>query len=292
MEMHQIRYFLGVCEWGTFSRAAEECGVTQPALTAAIKKLEDDVGGPLLHREGKRLTLSELGRMVKPHLEQVLGGTQAAQTVARNFRLLRAAPLRVGVLPTVGPVRLARFFDPFARQHPGIELAIREAPTDALAHELDSGGLDLAILSSPLPLADVYRVEPLYTERYVAVFPPGHRLERLNSVRLSDLAGAPYVDRLACEMRERVMATCTERNVELYAKFRSEREDWIQSMVLAGLGFAFMPEYSVTLAGLLSRPLADPPVERQVVVVDMRGRQRSPAAQLFVQALKAHRWPG
>jgi DNA-binding transcriptional LysR family regulator len=230
--------------------------------------------------------------MVKPHLEQVLGGTQAAQEVARNFRLLRAAPLRVGIMPTVGPVRLARFFEPFARQHPGVELAIHEAAAEALTRDLDSGDIDLAILSSPAPFADAYRVEPLYTERYVAVFPPGHRLERLNAVRLSDLHREPYVDRLACEMRELVMATCSDRSVELYATFRSEREDWIQSMVMAGLGFAFMPEYSVTVAGLLSRPLSDPAVERQVVVVDVRGRQRSPAAQLFVQALKAHRWPG
>ncbi len=259
MELQQIRYFLAIQEHGGFSRAAQACDVSQPALTAAIKKLEAEIGAPVFHREGRRLVLTGLGRMVKPHLEQVLAGTQTAREIARNFTLLRQAPLRVGVMATIVPVRVSSYFRRFHQTHPGVELTVRDAALPVLMHELENAELDLVLASSPAGLADV--------------------------------AGEDYVDRLACELRESVMAACGQRKVELYAAFRSEREDWIESMVLAGLGFAFMPEYSVRLTGLQHRPLVDPPVERTVLIADVRGRQRSAATRLFVEGIRAYKWP-
>lgn len=289
MELHQIRYFLSICEHGSFSRAAEACDVSQPALTAAIKKLEAEIGSPLLHREGKRLVLTELGCRVRPHLEQALGETRRVEDVARNFRLLRQAPLRIGAMPTIGPAQLSRFFASFREAHPGIELTVHQAPLAELLRDLESGELDLAMASSPEPYTDVFRTEQLYQEKYVVVFAAGHPFERLGSVALQDTSGMDYVDRLACELRETVMGVCKQRKVELYAAFRSDREDWVQSMVLAGLGFAFMPEHSVTVSGLLTRPLVDPVVERSVVAVEVRGRKRSPAAVHFFDAMHAFR---
>lgn len=290
MELQQIRYFLAIHEHGGFSRAAEACDVSQPALTAAIKKLENEIGAPVFYREGRRLLLTELGRMVKPHLEQVLSGTQTAREIARNFKLLRQVPLRVGVLTTIGPVRVSRLFQRFHQLHAGIELTVQDASLTVLLRALEAGDLDIAVISPADGLTDAFRSEPLYTERYVVVFPRGHRFERLESITLADVSGEEYVDRLACELRERVMSVCSERKITLYAAFRSEREDWIEAMVLAGLGFAFMPEYSVRLDGLLKRPLVDPPVQREIVIAEMRGRQRSPAASLFVEAIRNHEW--
>ena len=134
------------------------------------------------------------------------------------------------------------------------------------------------------PVAEAFRTQMLYAERYVVVFPPEHWLERLNAVTLRELSGEPYVDRLACEMREMVMAVCAEADVALYARFRSEREDWVQTMVLAGIGFAFMPEYSVILPGLIQRPLTDPAVERQICCAIVPGRRHSPAVEAFLRA--------
>ena len=101
-----------------------------------------------------------------------------------------------------------------------------------------------------------------------------------------------YVDRLACEMREMVMGVCQAEGVELYARFRSEREDWVQAMVLAGIGFAFMPEYSVTLPGLLQRPLIEPAVEREIAAVTVPGRRFTPAVGAFMRATQTFAWPG
>ena len=292
MELYQIRYFLAICKYGSFSRAAEACDVSQPALTAAIKKLESEIGSALLHREGKRLVVTELGCMVRPHLEQVLGETRLAEDVARNFRLLKQTPLRVGAMPTIGPVQLSRFIGHFKDRNPGIELTVREAALSLLLHDLEAGELDLAVVSAPQGLGDVFRTEILYRERYVVAFAAGHAFERLSTITLQDTSGQDYIDRLACELRETVMAVCKDRKIELYAGFRSDREDWVQSMVLAGVGFAFMPEYSITLNGLLARPLVDPPIERNVVAAEVRGRKRSAATHLFFEAIHAYQWPG
>lgn len=292
MELRQIRYFLAICEHGSFSRAAEACGVTQPALTKAIKAFEEQVGGPVFHREGRRLVLSELGRMVQPHFERLVGEQDAALTVAKNFRLLRQAPLRLGVLPTIGPARIGRFLSAFRESNPGVEVAVSEGPTEQLRRQLEAAELDVALANPVSGFDDAFRGVPLYRERYVVILPPGHALERLDTVPLAALDEQDYVDRLACEMREMVMNVMSDRSIRLYAKFRSVREDWVQTMVLAGLGFAFMPEYSVTVGGLISRPLVEPAVARDVHAFEVRGRQRTPAAALFLREMAAFRWPG
>lgn len=292
MELHQIRYFLTICDTLSFTRSAERCNVSQPALTNAIKKLEHDLGGPLFHREGRRVLLSELGERIRPRLQRVLAETEEARLVAENFRLLNQVPLRVGVMSTIGPGRIAQFLQQFQSDRPGVELALQEAVTDQLRSRLEAGELDLAIMSAPGGFDESVRTVPIYEERYVVIFAPGHRFERLTAVRLEDVSGEPYVDRLACELREMVKAVCDQHDVELYAKFRSEREDWVQAMVGARIGFAFMPECSVTQTGLLSRPLIEPEVSRTVEVVRMPGRPLTPAASAFLGAAQTYRWPG
>ena len=292
MEMSQIRYVLAAAKHLNFTRAAEDCNVSQPALTKGVKALEGQLGAELFHREGRRILLTEFGRSMLPHLRHILDGAAAAQELAQSYRLLEKAPVRLGVLSTIGPLRLARFLARIETSHPGIELAVSEAAGDALRDSLTEGEIDLAVLTATDELRQAFRTTDLYAERYVVVFPPEHRLGRLNAVSLSDLSGEAYVDRLACEMREMVMQVCGETGVELYARFRSEREDWVQAMVGAGIGFAFMPEYSVTLPGLLQRPLVEPEVERKVVAATMPGRRHSPAVEALLRAVRGFPWPG
>jgi DNA-binding transcriptional LysR family regulator len=290
MELQQIRYFLAVHRHGSFSRAADECEVSQPALTIAVRKLEGEVGGELFHREGKRLVLTPLGRLIEPALEQAVSGAQSARHLAENFKLLKQAPLRLGLQQTIGPARIASFLSTFHRRQPGVEITVEDGSFPDLLARLDHGEIDFALLSGACALPDAYRCETLYAEPYVVVLPVGHPLGRLQTIRLADVNGEAYVDRLSCEMREAVMALSRNRGVSLYATFRSEREDWVEAMVLAGLGFAFMPQYSIRSRELQQRPLVDPDVRRDVIAVDVRGRARSPAAKLFLEDLKAHRW--
>lgn len=292
MEMAQIRYVLAAAKHLNFTRAATECNVTQPALTKGIKALEEELGATLFHREGRRILLSEFGGSMLPHLQQIADEVDTARTIAQNFRLLEKVPVRLGVMSTLGHLRLARFLARFEKMHKGLELSVSEGSITDLTDRLNDGEIDIAIMTWTAPLAEAFRTHVLYAERYVVVFPPEHRLGKLNAVGLRDLSGEPYVDRLACEMREMVMAVCEDLDVALYARFRSEREDWVQAMVLAGIGFAFMPEYSVTLPGLLQRPLTEPSVERQVCTVTVPGRRHSPAVDAFLRATRSFAWPG
>lgn len=291
MEMGQIRYVLSVARHQNFTRAAEDCGVSQPALTKGIKGLEAELGAPLFNREGRKIGLSTFGRSMLPHFQSISDEAEATRVLAENFRLLAQVPVKLGVQSTIGHVRLARFLAAFEARHEGIELAVSEGPRGTLQGQLDAGEIDLAIMTRD-EAGEQFRLTPLYDERYVVVFPPGHRLGSSNAVTLGQLSGQPYVDRLSCEMREMVIGVCQSRGVDLYARFRSEREDWVQAMVLAGIGFAFMPEYSVTLPGLVQRPLIEPEVSRSVVAASMPGRQHSPAAAALMRAAQGFRWPG
>ena len=145
MEMHQIRYFLTLCEELNFTRAAEKCHVAQPALTRAIKLLEEEFGGLLFHRERARTHLSELGQAVRPYLEEVQRQSQQAKNLATSLIELKSTPLKLGVMCTIGPGNFVGLLSNLQAQHPGIELQIMDAsPADLQARLLD-GGLEAAI---------------------------------------------------------------------------------------------------------------------------------------------------
>jgi DNA-binding transcriptional LysR family regulator len=292
MEMAQIRYVLSAAQWLNFTRAAAECNVSQPALTKAVKTLEEELGAPLFHREGKRILLTDFGQSILPHLKQILSEAEATRSLADNFRLLNKVPVRLGVMTTVGHVRLSRFLARFQREFEGVELAVSEAPLAQLRKQLADGELDIAIVNPVGDLPEEMHCRPLYEERYIVILPPEHRLAQQNAIALADLSGEPYVDRLSCEMREMVVSTCQDLGIELYARFRSEREDWVQAMVLARIGFAFMPEYSVSLPGLIQRPLIDPALSRTISLASVRGRQFSPATAAMVRLAQTFEWPG
>lgn len=291
MEMHQIRYFLAVAEELNFTRAAERCNVTQPALTRAIQKLEEELGGLLFRRERNLTHLTDLGRLMRPHLEEVLKEADAAKSTAQGFLRLKDAPLNLGIMCTIGPLRFVGFLNRFRTDNPGIELTMVEETPARLAELLMEGKLDVAVMAQPGPFDERLVVQRLYRERFVVAFPPGHRFEARNALTVEDIAGESYLSRINCEYRDRLRSLCSERQVDIKVTYRSEREDWIQIMVTAGLGICFLPEFSPTLPGLRCRPLVDPEVAREVSLVTIAGRRYSPAVTTFIRAIRAYRWP-
>jgi LysR family hydrogen peroxide-inducible transcriptional activator len=291
MEMHQIRYFLAVAETLNFTRAAEKCNVTQPALTRAIQKLEEELGGLLLRRERNATHLSDLGRLMQPHLEQVLAETESARVQAKEFLRLDNAPLNLGVMCTIGPLRFMGFLSKFRQDHPGVELTLKEAVPARLSEMLLDGALDVAVMAQPDPYDERLDVTTLYSERYVIAFPAGHRFERRNALRFPDIAGENYLSRINCEYADYLGSLCRAQGVAIKRAYRSEREDWIQTMVAGGFGICFTPEYSPLIPGVMTRPVVDPEVTRDVSLVAMSGRRFSPAVATFVRAIRAYPWP-
>jgi DNA-binding transcriptional LysR family regulator len=145
MEMHQIRYFLALCDELNFTRAAEVSNVSQPSLTRAIKMLEEELGGPLFHRERANTHLSELGRTVKPYLEQVYREADKAKRQAQDFVRLERTPLRLGLMCTIAPNQMLEFIAAVQLRHPGIALQIVDAAATELEQRLVAGELEAAI---------------------------------------------------------------------------------------------------------------------------------------------------
>ena len=112
--MHQVRYFLAVADTLNFTRAAEQCHVSQPALTRAIQQLEEELGGLLRRRERRLTHLTDFGRLIEPHLRQLFADAEAAKTTAKRFLNMQAAELRLGVMCTIGPARFMGFSRPSA----------------------------------------------------------------------------------------------------------------------------------------------------------------------------------
>lgn len=291
MELFQVRYVLAAAETLNFTRAAERCNVSQPALTKAVKSLEEELGARIFTREGKRVQLSGFGRSILPTLRQMQDQAERAKAIAQEHRLLDKVPVRLGVLGTIGSIRIAHYLAVFQSQFEGVEVEVSEAPVPELLNRLDDGRLDLAIVNPCDGVPESFHAQPLYSEKYVAVLPAGDPLAERNSVGLKDLSGRPYIDRLSCEMREMFAAVCKDHDVQLYARFRSEREDWVQAMVLARIGIAVMPEYSVTVPGVLQRPITDPAISRTIALLSVPGRRFSQATAALVTTIKAFNWP-
>lgn len=290
MEFHEIRYFLAVCQTLNFTRAAELCSVTQPALTRAIQKIEGELGGLLFSRERGNTHLTELGRLMQPHLEEIMARTRAAKDQAQRFLSLESAHLRLGVMCTIGPLRFVGFLNRFRADHPGIELTLSEAVPDRLSEALLQGELDVAVMASAEGFDERLRAEPLYPERFAVACSVGHPFARRNTVTMKDMDGQTYLQRINCEYRDVLREQCEACGAKIVRSYRSEREDWIQTMVAAGMGVCFLPEFSATHPGVVTRPVQDPEVKREVCLVTVAGRRWAPPLASFVQAIKRYRW--
>ena len=291
MEIHQVRYFLALCETLNFTRAAESCNVSQPALTRAVHKLEEELGGLLLRREHNLTHLTDFGRLVRPHLEQMMAQAEAAKSTAMHFLRMDSAPINLGVMCTVGPMRFMSFLAEFRAAHRGCEVTLIEGVPARLAELLLDGTLDLAVMAQPEAFSDRLEVRPLYRERFCVAFPVGHRFREKNRVRIPDVAGETYLARINCEYQDHLNERCREHGFALQVGVRSEREDWIQTMVAAGFGICFIPEFSPTIPGVLTRLVADPEVAREVSLVSVAGRRFSPAVAAFARSIRGYRWP-
>ena len=269
MEMQQIRYFLAVCDQGSITHAAQLTYVSQPSLTQSIKKLEDEMGGALFTRTRSGCELTPLGRMVEANLRKIYKELQATKAEAIRFTRLNTVPLRIGLMTTIGAQRLSPCLAWYQQEYPNIEMELIVDSEAELLKQLDSGLLDLVISAPAHPPSPPYQSILLYEERYVVAFSNTHRFNQLQKVDLKAIQSVPYLDRLNWELREDLKCICQNQEINLYAAYRSNSEEWILQMVKAGIGVALMPEYTLPkqTADISFRYLYDPEISRQVYAI-------------------------
>ena len=178
MDLTQIRYFLTLARTLNFTRAAEACNVTQPALTKSIQRLEDELGGPLLLRERLLTQLTPLGQAMLPLLEQTYAASERVKEHAASLKRDLSSPLRLGLALDVPTGPFAPLFGELARHLPGFELTMRDAPRADLAEALLHGTLDAALVTGGTALPDRLNRWPLFADAPVLVMLPGHALDR------------------------------------------------------------------------------------------------------------------
>lgn len=290
MELHQIRYFLEAAETMNFTRASEHCNVSQPALTRAIQKLEEELGGLLFRRERNKTHLTDLGKVMQQYLSKVYASTKEAELAAQQVLNLEKARLNLGIVSTIDPRYVVSFLSDFRMEYPGIGVSLIHLDAEDMNEKLLSGEVDCALLGADVPLKERLDVMSLYKENLVLAFPKGHRFEKFDVIPLKELSGESFLDPISSELREAIWAFFKSKNVKFNIFYRSDREDWIQSMVLAHMGISLVTENSILLEGLNSRPVEDMSLSRTIELVTVAGRRRSAALEAFLNLIEKHSW--
>ena len=291
MELNEIRYFLTLSKTLNFTKAAEICGIGQPALTRAIRKMEEELGGLLFSRERNNTHLTELGRLIEPHLAEVVARAGQAKQTAARFLKLDEAHLALGVMCTIAPVQFVSFLGRFRSDNPGVEVTVLEGVPEQLCSFLIEGKLDVALMARPDGFQPPLRALELYPERFVVACAAGHRFAAKRDVPMAELDGEFYFSRINCEYGDVLDNLCREQQVNLIRSYRSEREDWILNLVAAGLGVCFLPEYTAIFPGVVGCPVVSPSVARKVSLVTVAGRRASSPVRAFVETVRRYSWP-
>lgn len=291
MELHQIRYFLTACDTLNFTRAAEQCGVSVPSLSRAIRALEDELGGHLFRRERQLTHLTDLGRLMQQHFSAMQAAAEAAKRDAQSYTTLSGATLRLGVFASIAADPFTGFLAEVRALAPDMELQVWEANCEEIETALLSGEIDIALTSAPETDQRIRRL-PLFEETYLVAFAAGHRFERMNAVPLRELGGENYIKRLHCEFHSNFALLGVAKPYDsVKVCYVGEREDWIQSMVRVGLGCAVVPEFQLLLPGVLTRKLVDPQVSRRISLATVASRPHSAPVATAVRAARKFAWP-
>ncbi len=284
MDLYQVRYFLTIAETGTFSRAAERLYLSQPSLSAGIKKLEQELGVALFERGGRRTVLTAAGQAFKERATVIMAQYQAALHELKGFN--DRPTLKVGVLSTLRVSELADLVHSFQQQYPHVTLEMYDHPADALQDKLTQGAVDVAITMLGQQ-DDAQTSTLLFTQPLLLAVPARHPLAQRTSVRLAELDGQPYIDRVNCEFFKQECQLLEAQKISPQIVYRASHEEWVISLVKAGLGMSMMP-YWRGLTDIVYLPVVDVDFQRRVGI---KWRlQCSEMVEQFCRFATSHNW--
>jgi LysR family hydrogen peroxide-inducible transcriptional activator len=291
MELHQLRYFVAVAETGSFTRAAEREGVSQPTLSEQIIRLESakhGIGQRLFDRLGRKVVLTDAGQVLLSHAQAILAAVSEAERAVRDSG--EGGRLRIGAIPTVAPFLLPRVISRFRKQHPKVQLQLKEDLTERLLADILAGELDLALMA--LPIRDErLHVEKLFSEPLVMALPPKHRLVAKTEVKLGDVVDEPFIllDDVHC-FGDQVLSLCHRGGLEPRVVCRGEQIVTLLAMVAAGQGVSVVPEMAATAdtaKACVYRPLGKPVPTRTLCAVWHKHRYRPGSLRAFLEVVQA-----
>jgi DNA-binding transcriptional LysR family regulator len=281
MELSQVRYFTTVCRTLNFTRAAEQCNVSQPALTRAIQRLEDEFGGRLFFRERSLTQLTELGRAMRPHLEAILIAAEAASAISHAKLARSNRSLKIGLGPGIGAADVAGAVREATKMVPDVAIHFDESGPAALIEAMLADKLDCALLPDHCDIPERLHRWPLYNDRAVVVLPVNHKLMTKNAINARDivdetiLVGERYGD-FAARVSE-------VTSYSLRFKHCDGSTSQIMDLICAGLGIALVSNRLPLSPHLGTRPFHEPEITRQILLTVVAGRPLNPTAASFVE---------
>jgi DNA-binding transcriptional LysR family regulator len=292
MEITQLEFFVSVIEEGGFSKAAERVYRTQPAVSIAIRRLEEEVGAPLLDRSQKTPTLTDAGRIVYDYARRILSLRDRAREAVSELRTLQRGRVRVGANESTSLYLLPDVILAFRERHPAVKVEIFRHTSERLPREVLAGNLDFALTAYEPEESDL-EAFAVFEDELVLVMPPGHRLAGRESVSVEELGGESFLaHNVRAASRNRVVEAFAEHHTPLNIALELATIETIKRFVLKQVGIAFVPRMCVAeeleAGALLSVPVSGLEYRRTIWAIHRRGATHSHAAQAFLALLRAH----
>ena len=292
MNLRDLRYLVALADERHFGKAAERCFVSQPTLSAQIRKLEEYLGVSLVERQPKRVSLTETGAKIVQRARQVLQEADAIVELARTDRDPLSGQLKLALIPTVGPYLLPHIVGRLKRELPRLKLMLYEYQTEPLLEHLRAGAIDAGILALPV-MPDGLESAALYEEPFTLAIPASHALADRERVRIDDLRGETLLllEDGHC-LRDQALEVCSRIRVNEAQDYRATSLETLRQMVAAGHGVTLLPELAAetsvgTARGLRIKPFVKPAPSRTIGAVWRKSTTRSRAIEGLVAAVRA-----
>lgn len=289
MDVRTLRCFAEVVRQGGFSRAGEALHLSQPAVSKAVKALEEELGQPLLVRRGRKVSLTDAGRAVFDRAEGVLSSLSAIAEEVAEVGAVRRGRVRLGIPPMVGGAFFPPVLHDFREAYPGVALELLEEGARRVEELVREGEIEAG--ATVLPTDEgAFEVVPLMRDVLAAVLPPQSPLARRRSLALRDLETTPFVlYRADFALHGHILDACRRAGFAPQVASESSQWDFMAAMVAADVGAALLPR---TICRRLDPgkvrvvPLADPVLRWDLALIWRRDRHLAPAARAFVEVVR------
>jgi DNA-binding transcriptional LysR family regulator len=290
MELHQIRYFLSLSQTLNFTRAADECNVSQPALSRAISQLEAELGGDLFRRERNLTHITELGQAMLQPLRQCYNASTSAKTLAREFLKEGHAPLNLALSRSIEIDVLSPMLSQIAEAFPKIEIRITRDPPQAILDKLKKGDVEVAV-AGPLPDEwDRLENARLFEQRFGLLLDSSHRLANQAKVTLADLQDERLVSWPHFSLTDQLIERINQLGHRNVMRHEVQVIDDVPKMVQFNFGVGMWPLDRKTRGNLVLNQVENYDITRWVHVFSVFGRQHSPAAKTLATLLRVSDW--
>ena len=293
LKLKDLQYLVALADEKHFGRAAQKSFVSQPTLSAQLKKLEDYLGVQLIERNPKKVTLTEAGEQIVARARRIIEASDEVVALARTHRDPLAGKLRLALLPTIGPYLLPRVSREIRKALPRLELRLYEYQTEQMLEKLHAGQIDVGVLALPVDMEGLDS-RLLYDEPFTVALPENHRLTKKTSLKAEDLKDEPLLllEDGHC-LRDQALEVCSRVGMQEKQDFRATSLETLRQMVATGAGVTLLPELSSKGAygsarGVVLRPFAKPAPVRHVGAIWRKSTARKPAIDALCKIIEEH----